>query len=363
MSSVIPARVVPSVEPDAATPRVVARDFRRLFDDGARWVVAGAAKKRPGRLLERGYLPRYRFELFDKTFYLANARQNPDIRFFVTYVVDGRKVHPRIFYKDVSLIWRSASHYIRSADENWVGKGDVRVETVDGAEVTTSAEETSDLPLEMQTALETLVRRAKRIPRDDDAIGLVLRRGGDDRIEPYADFSGPRRRAFENPRNRINRGRPIARFTRRGDPSSLVFARGFEPDFRRGVMETSESMSRLYGGRLRRFRILSRNRRVQYLFFAGPHHVWIIPPQATTAELSSYGVRTVDVIADEDLCVPGFEYHFMDDSEDPPVLHSQIPEGFAGDPAPVDPSRADASAWLDRLPVVRAFRRSLLRER
>ena len=51
---------------------------------------------------------------------------------------------------------------------------------------------------EKRAALEALVRRARRIPRDDDAIGLVLRRGGDDRIEPYADFSGPRRRAFAN---------------------------------------------------------------------------------------------------------------------------------------------------------------------
>ena len=49
----------------------------------------------------------------------------------------------------------------------------------------------------------------------------------------------------------------------------------------------------------------------------------------------------------------------MDDSEDPPVLFSQIPEGFAGPKSPHDPSRADASAWLERLPVIREFRRRL----
>ena len=84
-------------------------------------------------------------------------------------------------------------------------------------------------------------------------------------------------------------------------------------------------------------------------------------PQATTTELSSFGVRTVDVVVDEEICCPGFEYHFYDRSEDPPVLCSQIPPGFAGPAAPSDPDRADAAPWLDRLPIIRAFRRSLPR--
>ena len=112
--------------------------------------------------------------------------------------------------------------------------------------------------------------------------------------------------------------------------------------------------SSLYGGPVRRFRILSRNRLVQYLFMAGPRHVWIIPPQATTTELSSFGVRTIDVAIDDDLCVPGWEYHGGADDLD------QIPRGYAGERNPRDPSRADASPWLDRLPVIRAFRRAVL---
>jgi hypothetical protein len=36
---------------------------------------------------------------------------------------------------------------------------------------------------------------------------------------------------------------------------------------------------------------------------------------------------------------------------------SQIPEGLAGAPSDVDPSRADTSAWLDRVPVIQEFRR------
>ena len=178
------------------------------------------------------------------------------------------------------------------------------------------------------------------------------------KVGKVAGVEAHRRRRLEKvARNRVNGGRPIARFTRAGDPASLRFTAGYEPDFRaRGILEKASARSRLYGGVLRRFRILSRNRRVQYLFMSGPRHTWIIPPQATTTELSSYGLRTIDVAVDEDLCVPGFEYHFVEDGE----LHSQIPEGFAGAPSEEDPNRADASAWLDRLPVVREFHRKVL---
>jgi hypothetical protein len=44
------------------------------------------------------------------------------------------------------------------------------------------------------------------------------------------------------------------------------------------------------------------------------------------------------------------------------VWVSQIPEGFAGAASEVDPSRADASRWLDQLPVIREFRRKILKD-
>jgi hypothetical protein len=154
----------------------------------------------------------------------------------------------------------------------------------------------------------------------------------------------------------VNGGQLVARFDRAGDPASLRFAHGFEPDFASGVLERSELHSSLYGGAVRRFRILSHNRVIQYLFMASPSHVWIIPPQATTTELSGFGVRTIDVAVDGDLCVPGWEYHGGSDDLD------QIPAGFAGEVHPRDPSRADASPWLERLPVIREFRRAVLKE-
>jgi len=143
--------------------------------------------------------------------------------------------------------------------------------------------------------------------------------------------------------------------------------KGFEPNFKSGVLERSRSKSRLYGGILRRFRILSTNRKIQYFFLAGPNHVWIIPPQATTTQLSSYGVRTIDVRADDDLFIPGFEYHYMEedplDDGSPPELYSQIPKGFAGAISLHDDAKADASPWLDKIPVIRKFRREVLGQR
>lgn len=364
MHPVIPTAIVPSVAAASLTAAAVGREFKRLLAHGAQLRVGGAARADPARLLRRCYTPRARLDLFDTRFYLSGLRQTPDLRFFVAYVIPpsaGRApIYARIFYKDISLIWRSASHVVRSEHENWIGKGDVTVVTADGYDTVTSAEETTDLPLEMQNALEHLSRAQTQVPTDHEAVTLVLRNGPDDRIRPYRDFSGPRALAVSNPRNRIHGGRRIAWFARKGDPASLRFAPGFAPDLRSGVIEISAAVSSLYGGAVSRYRIVSVNRQVQYLFCAAPHQVWIIPPQATTTELMSYGVRTVGVALDDDLCVPGFEYHYLDDSVEPPILVSQIPAGYVGAASAIDPARADAAAWLDALPVIQEFRRVVL---
>ncbi len=283
----------------------------------------------------------------------------------MVYVVQQRRatgkpeIYPRIFYKDGSLVWRSGSHFVYSDEGLWIGKGDVSTRVEDGEEIESSEEATTDLPLELQTALETLNRKTRSVRLDETAIGLVLRRAPHDRILPYRDFLEPRRRAAADRRNLINGGKRIAYFTCKHDPTSLKIAAGFEPDFRKGTLEVNRLTSALYGGKLKRFRILSRNRTVQYMFFSGPRHVWIVPPQATTTELSSYGVRTIDVVADEDLFLPGYEYHYVDGGEH----FSQIPPGFAGATNHRDDARADASPWLDQLPVIREFRRKVLGRR
>ena len=355
------------IAPSPLSQRQAAAEFRRLLADGAELRAVGAVRDDPERLLAGGYMPKHRIDLFDATFYLTNMRLDENFRFFVAYVLlaPGRAgrprrpvIHPRIFYKDSSLVWRSPTHYIRSEADNWIGKGDLKWTVVDGEEIEYSAEETTNLPLELQSALDSVSRRS-RAARDRRAIEWVLRRAPDGRYEPYRDFSEPRAKAMRDPRRQINGGRDIAVFERADDPASLRFVGGFEPDFDRGVVAMGDSGSNLYGGAVRKFRILSQNRKIQYQFIAGPRQVWIIPPQPLTTELMSYGVRTVDVNAPEDLCVPGYEYHFIDDSEDPPALFSQIPEGFAGAASEVDPARADASPWIERMPVIREFRKKL----
>lgn len=367
--ALLPVAVAPSVALSPQPPAELRRELAGLVAGGAKVKPAGLAKAAPERLWKGRYSPTTKIELFGTRFYLSDYFQTPQLRFFVAFVAqpgtDGRirAIWPRIIYKDGSLVWRTASHMVSSDDDFWIGKGDIRSEIVGDEELYESVESTTDLPFEMQTALEEAARRTIKVRNESRALDLVLRNAPPSRIRAYPDFTAPREAAAADPRNLPNGGRSVARFRRvrgRKDPASLVFAKGYEPDFDAGIVEVAESKSVLYGGRVGRWRVLSRNRRIQYLFLAGSKQVWIIPPQATTTVLSTFGVRTVDVVVDDDLCVPGMEYHFLDDTEDPPVFYSQIPEGYAGELGEFDKSRADASPWLDRLPVIAEFRRKVL---
>lgn len=359
--------ITPSIRPASLTPAQVGRELQQLIDSGAPVLPAGTARKHPRRFVAK-YPPSFKLELFGTRFYLTTVRQNPSLRFCVAYLVQthfrtGRtEIYPRIFYKDGSLIWRCASHIAKEGSGIWVGKGAVRSTLLeDGDEYIHSVESTTDLPLEMQTALEDLGRMVRTVKPDRAALFQVIRRVPEGRIEPYRDFTDPRRRAQSDPRRLINRDRRVAYFRKANDPTSLRFVSGYEPDFsRRGVVEHARSHSNLYGGTIERYRVVSKNRRIQYLFFAGPENAWIVPPQAMTSELSSFGVRTVDVLIDDNLCVPGYEYHYVvDASADPPEIHSQIPAGFVGHVNAHDEARSDASPWIEQMPVIREFRRRL----
>lgn len=356
-----------SVEPAVISPDDVEAEFLDLTSDGKRIHCVGTARKNPRRLLTLGYVPRHRVDLFNVSFFLSAIRKNEDVRFCVGYVAiqesarSATRVYARMFYKDGSLLWRSASHFTKTRHENWIGKGDLKIVQEDGGEFFYSAEHTTDLPLEAQAAIESINASQRGCPVDDAAIALVVRRSSPTRLVAYSDFTEPRRKAARNPRQLVNGGKPIAKFTRPNDPSSLVFVKGYEPDFSRASrIDVTSSHSRLYEGRVYRHRLFSKNRRMQYLFFSAPGRVWLGYPQALTTELSSYGVRTIDVNVPDDLVVPGMEYHYLE-TEDPPVWMSQIPPGYAGAVSPNDPWRADATAWLDALPVVREFRRKVLR--
>lgn len=357
---------VTGIEPSPLSRREVASRFRRLARSGEMLRPAGAARDAPQKLLEPAFVPKHAVSLFEATYYLTDFYFVEDLNFFVGYVVlagrsNGRTlVYPRIFYKDSSLIWRVASHIIDCPEEQWIGKGDVRVVRQGGRRWIVSDESSTNLPYEIQSAFDVISRRRK--PRmNKTALRLVLRNAPPGRMEPYADFSRPRRVAAKL--YPVNRGRPVARLLRENDPRSLRFARGFEPDFDGGLLEIGSSHSNLYGGALRKYRIASMNGLVQYQFVESPTHVWINPPQTFIPEITTYGVRSLHVSGDDDIFIPGFEYHFVDHSVDPPELFSQIPPGWAGAPSEVDPHRAHASRWIDALPVIEDFRCKILRGR
>lgn len=337
-------------KPSAMSPRQVAGEFGRLLTADHALRPAGLARSDPGRLLRSGYTPRYRVDLFGVRFYLTALRREDQFRFFVAYVRPAEHtlrgawpIYPRIVYKDSSLVWRTASHIVIAPQERWIGKGAVK--PVPGEPgLFASAEETTNLPFELQAALDGVSREGGPARPDRRALDWVLRRAPPGRIEPYADFSRPRA-GLERV---INDGADVAWF-RDNRPESLQFADGFDPDFQRGPVGESESRSSLYGGQIIKRRFVSRNGQVQYVVVSGPHQVWLLPPQTLTKTLTSYGLRPVDVPCDERVCLPGYEFHYPG--------HSQIPEGFAGPPSPIDPSRADTSPWNDAMPVVRKFRR------
>ncbi|MEZ4288258.1 MAG: hypothetical protein R3A47_08985 [Polyangiales bacterium] len=354
--------LVSSAKPFGQSPASVSAEFKRLLLGGMTLHADGEAAADPVELLHLGYTPKFRVDLFDTRFYLTQPRQNPALRFFVAYVVQPRgkniEAYARIFYKDLSLVWRCASHMIATGDDFWIGKGDVKCVRRGGYEYCDSLECTTDLPLEIQSSLEELNHSAGRVRVDDEALYLILKSAPENRIRPYNEFVRLRRRAESDRRNLINSGRSIAKFSRKNDPQSLKVVKGFEPNFKSGLLERERSRSTMYGGDVDRFRVLSKNKQIQYLFFKARTHAWIIPPQALTTELSSFGLRTINVHADEDLFVPGYEYHFFDENEDPSEHFSQIPKGYAGAPCPVDHSRADASAWLNKIPMIQEFKKA-----
>jgi len=337
--------------------------FRELLSCGTKLVAGGRIVERPSGLARGSFAPQFEIaaDPFGLRIFLSAVHQNPDLRFMVAYVLKLEEAKPRIyariFYKDTSLIWRCASHIVKTRDELWIGKGDVTTLDIDGEPHIGSLESTCDLPYELQMALETAARSAPSTPASDRILERVLRRAPAGRIEPYADFTEPRRRAAADPRNLINRGRPVAVIKRANEPESLEFAKRFEPDLADGFIEMVRMESGYYGGAVEFWRFLSVNRKIQYGFMAAPEQVWLIPPQTLSLDVSTFAVRTVDVPIDEDVCVPGYEFHFHHETENGVELHSQIPEGFAGPHHPDDEDRADASAWIERLPVIRAFRR------
>ena len=154
----IPVATVANVEAADKSPRRVASDFRRLLDDGYELRADGRAAGDPTALLGMGYTPKYETELFATRFFLCNQRDADGLKIMPAYVLPAgeRRIHARVFYKDSSLVWRSASHYISTPEVEWIGKGAAKSVLENGKRQWYSAEETTNLPFEMQAALDHL---------------------------------------------------------------------------------------------------------------------------------------------------------------------------------------------------------------
>ena len=138
---------VRSVVAGRERPAKIRQELRDLLAAGGKLILPNG--HRPNAVLKQ-YAPRYRLRLFDTTFYLSRVLQNEAIRFFVAYLVQAhapKKVYARLFYKDISLIWRSASHYASFETGVWIGKGAVTAVKERGVEYLESMESTTDLPL------------------------------------------------------------------------------------------------------------------------------------------------------------------------------------------------------------------------
>lgn len=357
--------IIKNVSPKNWPTKQVRFEFKRLLANGFRLETKGQAKNRAPDYLPRTRPPKHIIDLFGVRYFISDIRHEAGFRFFIAYVVmpqvgiHRKRIYPRIFYKDSSLIWRSASHLVKTGNEHWIGKGDLKPVVEDGQINFYSAEETTNLPYEMDAALDTISRSSADVTEDKMAQEMVLRNAPEDRVEPYADFTGPRRKAMLNPNYAINDNQKIAWFKNANKPNSLCITKGFEPDFKKGLIDTSKSSSRMYGGQITKYRIASKNRKVQYLFIFGKTQAWIIPPQPLDNLLISYGVRAVDVEMDDNLCIPGYEFHYLEFDDEPDSLYSQIPKGFVGPASEADPDRASASPWIEKLSVMKNFRKHL----
>ena len=113
MGGRLDTRIVKDVRPAGTSPREVRRELDGLLAAGCLLRPCGTASRNPATLPRR-YPPRYAVALFDARFLLTELREDENFRFFVAYlrIGEGRELFPRLFYKDSSLVWRCATHWI-----------------------------------------------------------------------------------------------------------------------------------------------------------------------------------------------------------------------------------------------------------
>ena len=321
-------------------------------------------------LVRNNAIPRKRIFFAGSEYWISapmmdGASQRPFFVAAYTRVKNGkRQLFMRVVYKGNSAAgWRIPD---RQAIGGWIGKG-----------LRHLGQSMTDIPAEISLIFEAEYMRAyNNLPVNNvfykilalgsgehaniDQQGTVLANIGG-RI---ADIEAMERWASRNkmkssdayallPPDRRDRVIHIGDFAQSGIPESFQFSDpGLRPD---QLVETYDGYAPLYG-RVRYYRVLSADKRVQYIFCGamladgkgGVKGAFMpVSVQATDRSLNRFGQRAIPIMIAQDAMVALYEYP------------QEVPYGndndFAGAPHPNDYDYVDASAWVMRGPLVRAF--------
>ncbi len=312
-------------------------------------------------LMNAGFQPHYKIVVNGVAYYVSEPYTPSHGRAsFVYYFyrknpkTGEEEIFTRSVYRSNSQnVLRVASH--RRPERRWIGKG--------------LGQATTTLPLELQSTFEKIyqtalskgklekkeafyeILRAKdsHMPADSFMKSMIAYERGEeaeqkDEKEPEEQILIGKFNEHDRDQIEFIKGEMIFP---RGIPETFGFTPGFEPDFENGVVETFETDNPVYGGKVTSYRIISKNKEAQYLFNVDMKgRVWIGDVQGTHSEITRFGVRKNTIYIPSDFLTPANEYE------------SEIPEGYKGEWQHSD--YWDASAYIDKLPVVQEFRDKVL---
>ena len=260
--SPIETAILPGVQPDPRDPRALATEFRAALADGVRLRPSGEAKQDPTPAANsplRGALshrPLPGSNLSDR----VPLRRQPEFHGRVRRTVGVLRSRRRVrttrgsSTKDSSLVWRVATHFVRSEDDNWIGKGDTKWELIRRRRVLVQRGG------DREPAFSRCRKRSTSLAGAARSHGGITTRSRSScsaateiASNPFAEFVTPRRRAAE--RYRIHGGKPIARFHSQGRSQHAALREGLRTGLpTRGWWTQSSSHSKLYGGPVTKFR-------------------------------------------------------------------------------------------------------------
>jgi len=300
-----------------------------------------------------GHAPLHRIRFGDDTYYISRPFIGPDNRIsFIAYCqhIDSRDNKPKLFVNEFYFsgshaVWRAASHRAWG----WIGKG------VD--------EHSQTLPLEIIPFLNRIVEKAGNIETREYDLFKILGIGGiipaESQIFTHVDVLNGQRAAPEldlTGSRRIVVAEEVSLAP--ADSDELHRYRfpdeGYKPDFTSKKILRYPSRNDVYG-RITHYRILSRNKKLQYLFNVSEEGlVWIGSVQSVSKDLNRQGVRqdAPNIIVPPTLLQAPYDY--------PSEIVKNLPQGYLGDDHPGHPEYASAAKFTEKIDLVVEFRAEVL---